>query len=128
MVLFLVLMSQNTNDRIVSAQIADFNRVVLEDSVQQARHDGYFTSENINSTRSEIARLCKVNEGDVIINVTTTPKYRGDVFSEYERIEYEFTIPLNNIIAVAGFWGIDSDSNSVPYTIRGSVESELLMP
>lgn len=116
---------QHLLDSLNHSKTRAFDNIVQE-SVQAARIEGYFTSENINNLRSNLARVFYINESRIIINVTTIPKYRGKTFDETEFIDYEIIVPVENIIAMPQFWGYGESTNKVDYPARGSVGSERL--
>lgn len=93
---------------------------------EEARQKGYFTTDMISSLRQSISERFNVDEGDVVINVTTTPKYRTDEFDERELIEYEIGVPVKKLVAMNKFFGISDDDNTTVYYIRGAIPSELL--
>lgn len=95
-------------------------------SKEEARQKGYFTPNMISSLRQSISERFGVDEGDVVINVTTTPKYRTDEFDDRELIEYEIGVPVKKLVAVNKFFGISDEDNTTVYYIRGAVPSELL--
>ncbi len=104
---------------------ADFNNVV-EASVQDARKEGYFTPEIIDELKTDISKKLYVSENEIDVQVTTTPKYRTNVYNPSELIEYKISVPTKKIVAMAGFFGIDESQNTKPYSISGKVSSERL--
>jgi hypothetical protein len=101
---------------------------IVHKHVQQARTDGYFTPGNIDNMKNELALRCNVTLSKIMVNVTTTPKYRFNAFDQREMIDYDIQIPINEIIAMASYFGFTSEQNKSVYTIRGSAPSEVLAP
>lgn len=96
---------------------------------QKARTDGYFTPENIEEMKQEIKNIFPaLNDTEISIMVTTTPKYRFNEFDLTEMINYEVTVPIKKIIAMHQFYNISDSENQFNYTIKGAVQSELLAP
>lgn len=127
---FIVLMFfplQWTLNQINHYKIQTVNNIV-HSAAQKARTDGYFKDYNINDMRADIAQALYINDGDIVVNVTTTPKYRFDSFDEREMIKYEIKIPIDKVIAMHRFFGIDEADNKFDYVIKGEVPSELLAP
>ena len=119
----------------VSNEQAHFKRStvinVTAQHAQQARQEGYFTPEIIESMKKEIAEKLKVDESDVIVvesDTTTTPKFRTETFNEYEQIHYKVQIPIKNVVAMAGLFGINEADNQYMFTVSGQVSSEKLFP
>jgi len=98
-------------------------------ATQTARTDGYFTEENINNIRSQLmAAFPDLAESDIYINVTTTPKYRLDVFDDREAIYYDIRIPVRKILVAPGLFGLSETGNSYVSQRQGFVLSEVPMP
>lgn len=101
---------------------------IVQRHVQIARTDGYFTPDNIESMKTELSNKCNVSVSDIIVNVTTTPKYRFNAFDQREMIDYEVQIPIHKIIAMASYLGFTEAENQGMYPIKGSAPSEVLAP
>lgn len=95
---------------------------------QRARQDGYFTSENINSLKQEIADKMGIPESEVQVVADQVPKYRFQTFDEAELIQYEVQVPINRILAMASYFGFSSSENQTVFRIKGEVQSEVLAP
>ena len=78
--------------------------------------------------KAKIAEALSMKESDIRIVVTTTPKYRFDQFQVDEMIQYEIGVPINRVIAMHHFFGIDENANQFEYIVKGAVASELLAP
>ena len=101
----------------------------VNNAKEKARVKGRFTDEIINELKTNLLTTFKdIDESEIIINVTTTPKYRINEFNERELIYYDIEIPIKKIIAANKFWGIDANSNKANYIIKGYTSSELIMP
>jgi len=102
----------------------DFNNIV-EASVQDARKEGYFTPEIIDDLKHDISQKLYISEDEIVIQVTTTPKYRTNAYNPSELIQYKISVPTKKIIAMASFFGIDESKNP-NYSLSGEVSSERL--
>ncbi len=128
LLLLIIFPLQNALDVINGRRMEKFDIIVYK-ATQTARTDGYFTPANIASLRNDIkTAFPDVNDSDIVINVTTTPRYRLDVFDEREVINYEISVPIEKVIATADLLGINPADNRYRYTKRGYVLSEVLMP
>lgn len=127
LVIFVMMFMQGIIDDINENHKSRFNDI-LHKYTQQARTTGYFTPDQISSMRRELAQAFYVQENEVVINCTTTPKYRLDAFDVREMISYEVTIPQKKMFAAPLLLGISEADNSALYVKRGEVASELLMP
>lgn len=104
---------------------------VTAQHAQQARQEGYFTEAILNSMKQEIADKLKIDPAEVIVvdsETTTTPKFRTETFNEFEQINYKVQVPIEGVIAMAGFLGIEEDENTYMFTVEGQVSSEKLFP
>ncbi|OEF99446.1 hypothetical protein BHF71_09040 [Vulcanibacillus modesticaldus] len=127
---FLILMFfplQWAINQINHYKIQTFNNIV-NNAAQKARTDGYFKEYNINELKTKIEDALHIDQSQIRINVTTTPKYRFDEFDQREMISYEIGIPIEKIIAMHRFFGIDEEKNKFEYIVSGEVASELLSP
>lgn len=94
---------------------------------EEARQAGYFTPEIINKLKINLRESCKdLEEDEIEINVTTTPRYRKTYFDERELIEYEISIPIKRLTAANKLFGISDADNRTSYTLRGTIASERL--
>ncbi|HBR03119.1 MAG TPA: hypothetical protein DD738_10940 [Ruminiclostridium sp.] len=75
-----------------------------------------------------LAAFPDLTESDIYIDVTTTPKYRTDVYDSREAIYYDIRIPVRKIIAAPGLFGISEADNQYMTTKTGLVLSEVLRP
>lgn len=129
-VIFLLLMFfplQWMMNQINHYKIQSVNNIVHV-AAQKARIEGSFKQENIDEMKAKIADALSIDESDIHINVTKTPKYRFDQFQVDEMIEYEIGIPIKQVIAMHHFFGIDENANQFEYIVKGAVASELLAP
>jgi hypothetical protein len=100
---------------------------IVEVSKEEARQEGYFTSDIINKMRADIAAEFKrVSPSEIIVNVTTTPKYRTDIFDKRELIEYSVGVPLKKLLAANKLFGISDADNKAMIYLKGSIASERL--
>jgi hypothetical protein len=93
---------------------------------EQAKQDGYFTSENILSLKRKIAGTFKITEGQVLFEGTTVPRYRVNQFNERELIHYKVSVPIVKLMAGASFFGISDEENQAMYIIENYTASERL--
>ncbi|MGD9677611.1 MAG: hypothetical protein AB7V16_04465 [Vulcanibacillus sp.] len=127
--IFVILMFfplQWTINQVNHYKIQTVNNFV-HNAAQKARTDGYFKEYNINELRMGIAVALDINQTQVRVNVTTTPKYRLDSFDIREMIQYEIGVPIEEVIAMQSFLGIEDEINGYEYIVKGEVPSELLI-
>ena len=94
-VLLMVFPMQNVQDIVNSHKIERFDEIVYS-ATQKARTDGRFTPSNISDMKAKLlSAFPEVAEGDLIINVTTSQKYKKFEFDSREDINYEIGVPLN---------------------------------
>lgn len=91
---------------------------------ERARQIGYFSDENIQTIRKNIARDSHLKLEDIKIVATgiENRQKRGN------HIHYKVTIPLHKIIAASEMWGIDKANNRGTYTLENDAPSEWLAP
>lgn len=100
----------------------------VHNAAQQARTDGRFTEENINRLKEQIANKLYIDKSLIVVQATTSPKYRLDRFDQREMISYEVRVPISKLLAMHSFFGFAPDHNSMDYVEKGEVASEVLMP
>ncbi|MFV0516532.1 MAG: hypothetical protein ACK5MV_03985 [Aminipila sp.] len=98
---------------------------IVNTAKEQARQLGYFSPDMINNIKEQIVAL-GFDESDITIDVTTTPKYRTDVFDDRELIKYDIKVAIEKIIAANKFFGISDEDNRGAYKVSGTVASERL--
>lgn len=118
--------SQSVLDRRNTSISQNFEKIVMEEGVARARKEGYFSPDNIQKLKASIALKCDVDEDDITIVATTSPRYKTSTYNESERITYSVSIPVDQLLATPKFWGITTQANRGVYTVKGSIESELL--
>ena len=125
-VLLMVFPMQNVQDIVNSHKIERFDEIVYSAS-QKARTDGRFTPSNISDMKGKIlAVFPEVAEDELIINVTTSVKYKRFDFDSRETIDYEIGVPIKKIVSLSKILGIADADNRTDYTIEGYVLSEVL--
>jgi len=68
----------------------------------------------------------EVAEDELIVNVTTTIKYKRFEFDSREAIYYEIGVPIKKIVSLNNILGIADEDNRTDYIIKGYVLSEVL--
>jgi len=117
---------QNVQDIVNSHNIERFDEIVYS-ATQKARTDGRFTSSNISEMKGKILEVFpKVAEDELIINVTTSLKYKKFEFDSRETINYEIGVPIKKIVSLSKILGIADGDNRTDYIIKGYVLSEVL--
>ena len=102
LILLIVFPVQTSLEIINEARISKFSNIVYI-AVQTARTDGRFKQSNIDKMKNDLlAAFPDLTESDIYIDVTTTPKYRTDVYDSREAIYYDIRIPVRKIIAAPG--------------------------
>lgn len=122
----LIFMLQFTVEQVNHHHISHLQQIVNE-SAQVAKQDGFFTEENINRMRTEIASVFSISPAEIVIEADTTPKYRVNRFDERELIHYKVQVPIDRLVAGSSFFGISDSENRGMYTIESYTASELLM-
>jgi len=96
---------------------------------EKAKISGRFTADIVTELKNNILSTFKdVEEDEIIIDVTMTPKYRTVDFDERELIHYKIGVPIKNVIAGASFFGISDNENKAYYILEGATTSELIAP
>jgi len=96
---------------------------------EKAKAEGYFTNDIINELKTNILNeFDNISESEIVIDVTSTPKYRTSTFDSRELIHYRIGVPIKKIIASNLFWGISEDENKFLYEINNYTTSELNRP
>lgn len=95
---------------------------------EKAKQKGYFSDNIITELTENISKNFRIDEANIKITVTKTPKYRTNTFSERELIYYKVEVPINRIIAAPSIWGITEQENKTTYIIEGYTSSEAIMP
>ena len=68
----------------------------------------------------------EVGEYELIINVTTSIKYKRFEFDSRELINYEIGVPIKKIVSLNRILGITDADNRTDYIMSGYVLSEVL--
>jgi len=125
-VLLMVFPMQNVQDIVNSHKIERFDEVVYS-ACQRARTDGRFTDSNISQLKSDIlSAFPDVSEDEIIIDVTTSMKYKRFEFDSREAIGYRIGVPVKRIVNLGRFLGIKDEDNRFTYIMEGYVLSEAL--
>ncbi len=128
LMLLLIFPLQSALGMTNEARISKFSNIVYL-ATQKARTDGYFKQATIDKMKNDLmAAFPDLIESDIYINVTTTPKYRTDVFDNREVIYYDIRIPIRKILTAPGFFGISASENQYMSRRSGFVLSEVPMP
>jgi hypothetical protein len=100
---------------------------IVYSACQKARNDGRFTESNISQLKSDILlEFPDVSEDEIIIDVTTSMKYKRFEFDSRETIDYRIGAPIKKIVNLGRFLGIKDEENSFNYIMEGYVLSEAL--
>jgi len=123
-ILLMVFPMQNVQDIVNSHKIERFDEIVYS-ACQKARTDGRFTESNISQMKSSIlSEFPDVSEDEIIIEVTTSMKYKRFEFDSRETINYRISIPIKRIVNLGKFLGIKDEDNKFDYIMEGYVLSE----
>lgn len=128
LVLMLLFPTQYSLNQLNHTRMLQFENIVMNEGVYRARREGCFKPDNIENLKTKISSLYGIDKSEIVVNVTTIPKYRRDVFDERELISYEISVPLKQLIVGASLFGISNADNQGMYTVQGTVESEVLAP
>jgi hypothetical protein len=122
--LLMVFPMQIVQDIVNSHKIERFDEIVYS-ACQKARTDGRFTDSNISQMKNDIlAEFPDVSEDEIIIEVTTSMKYKRFEFDSREAINYRIGIPIKKIVNLGKFLGIKDEDNRASYIMEGYVLSE----
>jgi uncharacterized protein YkvS len=125
-ILLMVFPMQIVQDIVNSHKIERFDEIVYS-ACQKARTDGRFTESNISEMKDNIlAEFPDVSEDEIIIDVTTSMKYKRFEFDERETINYKIGVPIKKIISLGKILGIKDEDNRTDYVMEGYVLSEAL--
>jgi len=125
-ILLMVFPMQNVLDIVNSHKIERFNEIVYT-ACQKARTDGRFTDSIISQMKDNIlAKFPDVSEDEIIIDVTTTIKYKRFEFDSRETINYRIGVPIKKIVSLGNILGIKDEDNRTDYVMEGYVLSEAL--
>ena len=125
-VLLMVFPMQNVQDIVNSHKIERFDEIVYS-ATQKARTDGRFTPYNISDMKGKILEVFpEVAEDELIVNVTTSVKYKKFEFDSREVLNYEIGVPIKKIVSLNRIIGITDADNRTDYIIKGYVLSEVL--
>jgi len=123
-ILLMVFPMQNVQDIVNSHKIERFDEIVYS-ACQKARTDGRFTESNISQLKSDIlAEFPDISEDEIIIEVTTSMKYKRFEFDSRETINYRIGIPIKRVVNMGKFLGIEDEDNRFDYIMEGYVLSE----
>jgi len=123
-ILLMVFPLQNVQDIVNSHKIERFDEIVYG-ACQKARTDGRFTESNISQLKSDIlSEFPDVSEDEIIIEVTTSMKYKRFEFDAREAINYRIGIPIKRVVNLGKFLGIEDEDNRASYIMEGYVLSE----
>ena len=125
-ILLMIFPMQNVQDIVNSHKIERFDEIVYS-ACQKARTDGRFTQSNISQLKSDIlSELPDVSEDEIIMDVTTSMKYKRFEFDSREAIRYRIGVPIKRIVNLGRFLGIKDEDNRFNYIMEGYVLSEAL--
>jgi len=125
-ILLMVFPMQNVLDIVNSHKIERFDEIVYS-ACQKARTDGRFTESNILQMKDSIlAEFPDVSEDEIIIDVTTSMKYKRFEFDSRETINYKISVPIKKIVSMGKILGIKDEDNRYDYVMEGYVLSEAL--
>ena len=125
-ILLMVFPMQNVLDIVNSHKIERFDEIVYS-ACQKARTSGRFTESNISEMKDSIlAEFPDVSEDEIIIDVTTSMKYKRFEFDSRETINYKIGIPIKKIVSLGKILGIKDEDNRTDYVMEGYVLSEAL--
>jgi len=123
-ILLMVFPLQNVQDIVNSHKIERFDEIVYS-ACQKARTDGRFTESNISQLKSDIlTEFPDISEDEIIIEVTTSMKYKRFEFDAREAINYKIGIPIKRVVNLGRFLGIEDEDNRASYIMEGYVLSE----
>ena len=122
MLIFLMqyALDQRNNDNIIR-----FQEYVYQ-AKEQAKQEGCFTPEIKKDMIGKIKRDFHIEEGDMVVELESVPRYRTSLFDQRELIYYKVSVPLEKLMAGNRLFGIPDSENRGMYTIESWTASELL--
>lgn len=108
-----IVANEVTHTKILQAE------TLINTSIQVAKQDGCFTTENMNNLKAALADKlgCEPTEIEIDLGQTTIhPVVRGNL------VEYSITYPVKGVVGAAGFLGITN--NTANRTMSGASASE----
>ena len=122
MLIFLMqyALDQRNNDNIIR-----FQECVYQ-AKEQAKQEGCFTPEIKKDMIGKIKRDFHIEEGDMVVELESVPRYRTSLFDQRELIYYKVSVPLEKLMAGNRLFGIPDSENRGMYTIESWTASELL--
>jgi len=125
-ILLMVFPMQIVQDIVNTHKIERFDEIVYS-ACQKARTDGRFTESNISEMKNSIlSEFPDVTEDEIIIDVTTSMKYKRFEFDSRETINYKISVPIKKIINLGKILGIKEEENRYIHVLEGYVLSEAL--
>jgi len=125
-ILLMVFPMQNVLDIVNAHKIERFDEIVYS-ACQKARTSGRFTESNISQMKDNIlAEFPDISEDEIIIEVTTSMKYKRFEFDSRETINYKIGVPIKKIVSLGKILGIKDEDNRTDYVMEGYVLSEAL--
>lgn len=104
--------------------IVQFQKII-NNAKEQAKQNGCFTDDIISSMKNNIiSEFNDIDESEISVNVTTSPKYRINSFDERELIYYEIGVPIKKLIVCEDLWGISDGDNKMMYFVKNYTSSE----
>ncbi len=125
-ILIMVFPMQNVQDILNSRKIERFDEMVYA-SCQKARTDGRFSESNISQLKSDILTYFPdIGEDEIIMEVTTSMRYKRFEFDSRETIDYRIGIPIKRVVNMGRFLRIEDKDNRFNYIMEGYVLSEVV--
>src|SRR4030042_4171082 len=102
-IILMVFPMQNVQDIVNSHKIERFDEIIYS-ACQKARTDGRFSESNISQMKESIlSEFADVSEDEIIIEVTTSMKYKKFEFDSRETINYWISIPIKRVVNLGKF-------------------------
>ena len=121
--ILLIFMVQIGYDQRTGTAVDQIQAIVYG-AKEQAKQDGCFTEENIKKVKADIARAAGVDSSEVEFVTENEIKYRYADTEEGRLIYYRVAVPMKNVMAGAGIFGISDRENSYTYVIDSYTASE----
>ena len=121
--ILLIFMVQIGYDQRTGTAVDQIQAIVYG-AKEQAKQDGCFTEENIKKVKADIAEAAGVDSSEVEFVTENEIKYRYADTEEGRLIYYRVAVPMKNVMAGAGIFGISDRENSYTYVIDSYTASE----
>lgn len=124
--LMMAFILQFSAQQITDSRIQMIN-AEYENAKSKAMIEGIYDDALVEQLRNSLADISGCNQDEVSIDVSSDIKYRTGQFDSREMIYCRIAVPVGNITAMPGLFGISDEENSIVYVVENEFPSERLM-